>query len=94
MMVDNILKDSGEVHGSDDEDLSGDEIKSPIFVITKVAADNAANRNNVDSESMNLNEDMDDGQEELMEKEDESFVQEEVSLKMSLIFYSICSSTT
>lgn len=70
MIVDNILKDSGEVYGSDDEDLSGDEIKSPVFVITKVAADNAANRNMEDPE--NINQEMDDKEEEeLMGKEDE-----------------------
>lgn len=37
-MVDNILKDSEEVgHGSDgeDPDLSGDEVKTPIFVIKR-----------------------------------------------------------
>ena len=37
-MVDNILKDSEEVgYGSDadDPDLSGDEVKTPIFVIKR-----------------------------------------------------------
>ena len=35
-MVDNILKDSEEVgHSDDDGSLSGDEIKTPIFVIKR-----------------------------------------------------------
>ena len=37
-MVDNILKEGEEVgHGSDDDDpdLSGDEVKTPIFVIKR-----------------------------------------------------------
>ena len=81
MIVDNILKDSGEVYGSDDEDLSGDEIKSPVFVITKVAAENAANRNMEDPENIpDMTDEMEQNdEEEIMGEEDKLFVQEEVS---------------
>ena len=45
-MVDNILKDSDEVgYGSDEEndpDLSGDEVKTPIFVIKRGGGDTTA----------------------------------------------------
>ena len=81
MMVDRILKDSGEVYGSDDEDLSGDEIKSPVFVITKAAADNAANREDNPEDG---NEEMDEDAEDLMEKDGELFVQEEYDLASNL----------
>ena len=40
-MVDNILKEGEEVgHGSDgdDPDLSGDEVKTPVFVIKRETA--------------------------------------------------------
>jgi len=79
MMVDNILKDSEEVAGSDDEDLSGDENKTPIFVITKTAADNAMNRE-ANPEEL----DMDDEAEELLNDEDALFVQEEYDLAANL----------
>ena len=81
LMVDKILKDSGEVYGSDDEDLSGDEIKTPIFVITNTQAENAANRDNCGLNEEMDNEEMNENQEnELIENEEQVFVQEEYDL--------------
>ena len=82
MMVDNILKDSEEVCGSDDDDLSGDEIKTPIFVITKTQADNAMNRDQ--NPESHVNEDMEDDEEAFTDKLDELFVQEEYDLAANL----------
>ena len=79
MMVDNILKDSEEIAGSDDEDLSGDENKTPIFVITKTAADGAMNRAGNPEEM-----DMDDEAEDLLNDEEALFVQEEYDLAANL----------
>ena len=79
-MVDNILKDSKEVAGSDDEDLSGDENKTPVFVITKVDADKAMNSAQSNPEEM----DMDEEAEELLNEEDALFVQEEYDLAANL----------
>jgi len=83
-MVDNILRDSEEVgHGSEagDSDLSGDEVKTPIFVIQR---DNQAAQMIDESAT---GQQMADGEEEKSEDEDDrypQFVQEEYDLANNL----------
>lgn len=76
-MVDNILKDSAEVgfsSGDDDADLSGDDVKTPIFVIKKDRLEEAANQMEEDAEI--------DGDGDSAAEEDygECYVQEEFGL--------------
>ena len=89
-MVDNILKEGDEVgHGSDgdDPDLSGDEVKTPIFVIKRDTAASAEESKDADSLANNA---MMDHQEQFVDEdeksgeEDELFVQEEYDLANNL----------
>ena len=91
-MVDNILKEGEEVgHGSDgdDPDLSGDEVKTPVFVIKRETAANTEESKEADS--MVNNAMMSDNQDQLLVDEDEKsgeedelFVQEEYDLANNL----------
>ena len=69
MMVDNILRDSEEVY--DDDELSGDDVKQPIFMITR----NGQNPSNPEQEMETEEQEVDD----LIDNNNEQFVQEEVS---------------
>ena len=68
MMVDNILRDSEEVF--DDDELSGDDVKQPIFMITR----NGQNPSNPEQEMETEEQEVED----LMDNQNEQFVQEEV----------------
>lgn len=81
-MVDNILKDSEEVgHGSDgeDPDLSGDEVKTPIFVIKRDQEESKESTQMAEYDQQVVdNEDYEE------EEEDQLFVQEEYDLANNL----------
>ena len=68
MMVDNILRDSEEIY--DDDELSGDDVKQPIFMITR----NGQNPSNPEQEMETEEQEVED----LMDNQNEQFVQEEV----------------
>jgi hypothetical protein len=70
MMVDNILRDSEEIN--DDDELSGDDVKQPIFMITR----NGQNPNNPEQEMETEEQEVED----LMDNQNEQFVQEEYDL--------------
>lgn len=78
-MVDNILQEGKEVgysSGEDDADLSGDEVKTPIFIIKKDSS-----RTNESAAGM-MEDDADvEGSED---SDEELFVQEEYDLAANL----------
>ena len=71
MAVNNILRDSEEV--MDDDELSGDDIKGPIFMITRTGANPEV--------TMETDEKDEEG---LIEENNEQFVQEEYDLAQNL----------
>ena len=90
-MVDNILREGAEEvgHSSDDNepDLSGDELKTPIFVIKRSADEESKDpqqQRSASNNKMALDDEDAEFENERSAEEEEMFVQEEYDLANNL----------